>query len=244
MKVNRLKYIIILFFIGCNSFIEKDSPLDVEFYIKDGWLAFSSNLYQEAINHFNTAIETSESNSIYHFLAYIGKGWSFMYNAKTKNDSINVQKNLISSSGIYFNNALEILYDLDGELYNVNQLMDLYSGITLQLSYRAKQIAAHNINWETSNLELKTEIDSIYRKSIHYSSKIYESYFFNYDSSVTYETIILQRIENYIIIGEIDSAIFHYKDYGFDCNGYNIDYSSIVECLCITLNNGDCPFEN
>ena len=72
---------------GCTSLIEKSAPLEGNFYIQDGWLAFSSSKYEEADKHFNTAIETNDEHTIYHFLSSIGKGWTYMYNAKTKSDS-------------------------------------------------------------------------------------------------------------------------------------------------------------
>ena len=46
-----------------------------------------------------------------------------------------------------------------------------------------------------------------------------------------------------ILIGHVDSALFHYRNYGFECNGNYINEDTIIECLCITINNGDCPFE-
>ena len=120
--------------------------------------------------------------------------------------------------------------------------MNLYAGLTLHRAYSAKQKAVNEILWETLNSELGNEIDVLYRQSIAYSHKVNSNYVFQYDSALDYENIVLLRIENYILIGEVDSALFYYRDYGFYCNGNDIDENTIIECLCITLNNGDCPF--
>ena len=71
-------------FSSCNSLNEEEVKLEGDFYIQDGWLAFLSENYKEANNYFDIAIETNISGSLYHFKSYIGKGWSYLYNAKTK----------------------------------------------------------------------------------------------------------------------------------------------------------------
>ena len=236
-------YLSFLILFGCNSLVEQTTPLKGDFYIRDGWLAFTSERYDEANKHFNTAIETNEIGSIYHLLSSIGKGWAFMYNAKTSYDSITVAENLVDSSGVNFNTALNILPQLDDSLFVENDVMNLYFGLTLQCAYSAKQKAANEINWETTNSNLNDKIDSLYRQSIAYSLYIDSLFTFQYDSNLDYEDIILLKIENYILIGAIDSAVFYYQSYGFECNGNEIDDDSIIECLCFAINDGSCPFE-
>jgi len=241
--IKQLTYLSILILWGCNTLKEQTAQLEGDFYIQDGWLAFSSKKYEEADKHFNTAIETNDERSIYHFLSSIGKGWTYMYNAKTKSDSVFVAENMVILSGNYFDAALSILPELDNNLIETNDLMNLYSGLTLQRAYSAKQKAANEILWETENFELGSEIDALYKQSITYSYEIDSEYAFKYDSELEYEDILLIRIENYIFIGEIDSALFNYKNYGFECNGNDINEDSIIECLCITINDGICPFD-
>jgi len=238
-----LIYLSTLILWGCNTLEEQDAPLQGDFYIQDGWLAFISKKYEEADQHFNTAIETNDERSIYHFLSSIGKGWTYMYNAKTKSDSVLVADNMVVSSGNSFDVALSILPELDDNLFGTNDLMNLYFGLTLQRAYSAKRKGANGIYWETENLDLSDELDSLYQQSITYGFHIESSFIFQYDTSLAYEDIILLRIENYILIGEIDSAIFYYEEYGFECNGNDINENSIIECLCITMNNGSCPFD-
>ena len=93
------------------------------------------------------------------------------------------------------------------------------------------------------NSELSDEIEMLYRQSIAYSFKVESPFIFQYDSNLDYEEIIVLRIENYLLIGEIDSAVFYYTDYGLECNGNEVNNDSIIECLCNTINDGDCPFD-
>ncbi len=60
--------------------------------------------------------------------------------------------------------------------------------------------------------------------------------------AIDYEDIILLRIENYILTGEVDSSIFYYNEYGFDCSQAVTEYT-IIECLCEVINDGNCPFD-
>ena len=54
----------ILILWGCNVLVEQTTPLKGDFYIQDGWLAFSSKQYEEADKHFNYAIATNDEYSI------------------------------------------------------------------------------------------------------------------------------------------------------------------------------------
>ena len=86
------------------------------------------------------------------------------------------------------------------------------------------------------------ENDILYRQSIAYSFYIENPFVFQYDTSFDYEELILLRIENYILIGEIGSAIDNYNEYGFDCSQAETEYT-IIECLCEVINDGNCPFD-
>ena len=236
-----LTYLSILILWGCNVLVEQTTPLKGDFYIQDGWLSFSSKQYYEADKHFNTARETNDERSIYHFLSSIGKGWTYLYNAKTKSDSIVVAETLVNQSGGNFDLALSILPELDDDLYNENDKMNLYAGITLQRAYSAKQKSANEVHWETENIDLSDEIDSLYQQSIEYSLFVEPHFIFQYDTSLDYKDIILTRIENYILIGEIDKADSTFTANEFKCS-QTVTVNTIIECLCEVINDGDCPF--
>ena len=78
-----IAYISILILWGCNTLLEQTTPLEGDFYIQDGWLAFTSKKYDEADKHFKTAIETSDHGSFVHFLSFVGLGWTHIYKAHT-----------------------------------------------------------------------------------------------------------------------------------------------------------------
>ena len=156
--MKRLIYLSILIMWSCDALVEESTPLDGEFYIQDGWMAFLSKEYIEADRFFSTAIENNEERSLYHFLSSIGRGWAYMYNAKTKYDSVLVAENLVQLSGEAFDIALSIINDLDNNSYYVKDEMNLYAGLTIQRALHAKQKSANQANWETLNSELYNEI--------------------------------------------------------------------------------------
>ena len=56
---------------------------------------------------------------------------------------------------------------------------------------------------------------------------------FQYDSDISFENIVLLRIENYILIGDFESAVYDYNKHGFDCAG-----NEIYPCLDVTCDEG------
>ena len=109
--MNRIAYMSILMVWGCTSLIEKSAPLEGNFYIQDGWLAFSSKKYEEADKHFNTAIETNDSGSVFHFLSLVGLGWTNIYKAQMIEET--------SSNG-YVNNAGKNFNAANNLMLNIN----------------------------------------------------------------------------------------------------------------------------
>ena len=242
--IKKIIYISCLFIWGCDSLEEQAESLDGEFYIQDGWMAFSSQQYIEADLIFSTAIENNEKRSKFHLLSSIGKGWSYLYNARTKSD-ISQVTSLLIQSGASYDIALDIKNEIDSSLFIKEDEMNLFAGLTIQRATYAKQISLNQTNWESINSELSEQIDSLYRESNYFSSLVDKNYIFKYDQSRNYKDILLIKIENHLLLGEIDSAIFYYKDYEFsDCNDDQIDSSTILECLCLSMNDGICPIED
>ena len=73
----------------------------------------------------------------------------------------------------------------------------------------------------------------LYRQSIHYGLNLDSTFIFQYDQNTDYQDILLLRINNYVFIGEIDSALFYYNIYGnnfgFECTDTNIN--NIIDCI-------------
>ena len=111
--IKYIKIIIIIFSFGCNNLLEESKPLKGDFYIQDGWLAFSSENYEVADKHFNTAIESNDSGSVFHFLSLIGLGWSNIYKAQKNGETSSngfvkiAGENLSAANDILLNLSIE-----------------------------------------------------------------------------------------------------------------------------------------
>ena len=253
--MNRIAYISILMVWGCTSLIEKSAPLEGNFYIQDGWLAFSSSKYEEADKHFNTAIETNDSGSVFHFLSLVGLGWTNIYKAQiTEETSSN---GLVKNAGEIFDTALnimlninigEITLDLHEDYFNGRSHM--YAGLALQRSYYAKQLAANELTWETTNATLSDTVRILYEESVEFSEQLESNFVFQHDLKLKFNDILILRTENYLILGNIEEAILSYGQIDFDQLGFEVneeciqgvDASTLVECLCLVSHNGTCPF--
>ena len=119
--------------------------------------------------------------------------------------------------------------------------MNLYAGLSIQRAYSAKQQSLGEINWESTNYNLSSKIDTLYRESIFFSFELSDDFIFQYDKSLDYIDILLLRIENYLLIGEFDSAIQEFANSEFECS-LDISDETIIECLCMISGSGICPF--
>ena len=251
-----LTYLSILILWSCNALVEQTTPLSGDFYIQDGWLAFSSSKYEEADKHFYTVIETNDSGSVFHFLSLVGLGWSNIYKAQmieeTSNGYIkNAGNNLNAANNLMLNiNIEEITLDLN-EDYS-NGITDMYAGLALQRSYFAKEKSVNKIAWETTNEALSDTVRILYEESIDFSIQLESDYIFQHDVKLTYNDILVLRTENYLILGNIEEAILSFNQIDFDQLGFEVneackqgvdfDSSKLIECLCIVSHNGFCPF--
>ncbi len=238
--IKRMAYISILIFWGCNTLLEQTTPLDGEFYIQDAWLAFTSRNYDEADKHFNTAIETTDSGSVVHFLSSVGLGWTHIYKAHNLQETSD--NGWVKSAGDNFDYALNILFELNGNSPDISDVNNLYAGLTLQRAYYAKQKAANEMGWETTNKSLSDIVRILYEESIEFSKNLDSTFIFKHDFSLTYNDIILLRIGNYILLGYMDEAVEEFNQSGFDCEK-EVNKETIIECLCAASNGGVCPFD-
>ena len=249
--INRIAYISILMVLGCNFLIEKSAPLDGDFYIQDGWLAFSSSRYEEADKHFNTAIETNDSGSVFHFLSLVGLGWSNIYKAQAIEETSsngyvkNAGENLNAANNLMLNiNIEEITLDLHGDYYIGRS--HLFAALALQRSYYAKQLAANGVISETISNTVRT----LYEESVEFSEQLENDFVFQHDVNLRFNDILVLRTENYLILGNIEEAILSFNQIDFDQLDFEVneeckqgvDSSKLVECLCLVSHNGTCPF--
>ena len=241
--------------LGCNFLIEKSAPLDGDFYIQDGWLAFSSSRYEEADKHFNTAIETNDSGSVFHFLSLVGLGWSNIYKAQAIEETSsngyvkNAGENLNAANNLMLNiNIEEITLDLREDYFNGRSHM--YAGLVLQRGYYAKQKAANELTWETTNATLSDTVKILYEESVEFSNQLDSNFVFQHDLKLKFNDILLLRTENYLILGNMKEAILSFNQIDFDQLGFevnaeckqDVDAGTLGECLCLVSHNGTCPF--
>ena len=239
--IKRITYISILILWGCNTLVEQTTPLEGDFYIQDGWLAFTSRKYDQADKHFNTAIETNDSGSVVHFLSLVGLGWTNIYKAYLNQEtSVN---GFVKSAGENFDHALNLLSELTGNPIDYSDVDNLYAGLALQRAYFAKQKSANGTGWETTNQSLSDTVRILYEESIEFSKNLDSTFIFKHDFSLTYNDIILLRIGNYILLGYLGEAIEEFKRADFECSDQVVNEETIIECLCAASNGGICPFD-
>ena len=230
--MNRIVYISIIMVWGCNALIEKSAPLNGDFYIQDGWIAFSSKQYEDANKHFNTAIETNDSGSVFHFLSLVGLGWSKIYKAQMTEETSsngyvkNAGENLNAANNLVPNLNIEVI---TLELYEdyFNGITDMYAGLALQRSYFAKQKSVNENAWETTNESLSDTIRTFYEESVEFSKQLENDFVFQHDLKLKFNDILILRTGNYLILGNIEEAILSYGQIDFDQLGFEVN----EECI-------------
>jgi len=238
--IKRITYISILILWGCNTLVEQTTPLEGDFYIQDGWLAFTSRKYDQADKHFKTAIETNDSGSVVHFLSLVGLGWTHIYKAYLNQEtSVN---GFVKSAGENFDYALNLLPELTGNPIDYSDVDNLYAGLALQRAYFAKQKSANGTGWETTNQSLSDTVRILYEESIEFSKNLDSTFIFKHDFSLIFNDIILLRIGNYILLGYMDEAVQEFNQSDFECEQI-VNEETIIECLCAPSNGGVCPFD-
>ena len=225
--MNRIAYISILILWGCNSLIEKTAPLEGEFYIQDGWLAFSSQKYEKADKHFNTAIETNDSGSVFHFLSLVGLGWTNIYKAQAMEETSS--NGLVKNAGEIFDAALNIMLNINIEEITLDLREDyfngrshMYAGLVLQRGYYAKQII-----WEPSNATLSDTVRILYEESVEFSNQLDSNFVFQHDLKLKFNDILLLRTANYLILGNMEEAILSFSQIDFN----QLDFEVNEECI-------------
>ena len=149
---------------------------------------------------------------------------------------------LVKSAGENFDHALNLLSELTGNPIDYSDVDNLYAGLTLQRAYYAKQKAANEIGWETTNKSLSDTVRILYEESIEFSKNLDSTFIFKHDFSLIFNDIILLRIGNYILLGYMDEAVEEFNQSDIDCE-QEVNEETIIECLCAASNSGDCPFD-
>ena len=126
----------------------------------------------------------------------------------------------------------------------------MYAGLSFQRGYYAKQKAANELTWETTNATLSDTVRILYEESVEFSNQLDSNFVFQHDLKLKFNDILLLRTENYLILGNMEEAILSFSQIDFDQLDFEIneackqgvDASTLVECLCLISHNGTCPF--
>jgi len=255
MRILRLIGLVFLFQ-GCEALLEQSSPLEGKFFIEDGWIAFETKNYVTADKHFSTAIYQNANDSLILFQSHVGLGWTNLYQGR---QNYELKSNgYVQASGVQFSMAKSIMLSME-EKNNQDSVpefimnkIDLYAGLSYQKAYLARQLSLNGTLWESVNSDHADSIKILILESISHSENLAEDYIFSHDSSLVFHDIVLLRIENYLILGDLTTAAAHYNEldkssFTFEISeecGTQITEEKIIECTCILLNHGDCPFGN
>ncbi|MDP6853841.1 MAG: hypothetical protein QF472_07805 [Candidatus Marinimicrobia bacterium] len=242
--------------LGCEALLEQTSPLEGTFFIEDGWIAFETQNFDTADKHFSTAISQNETDSLILFQSHVGLGWTKLYKGREVLETD--AQGFIHYSGIQFKIAQSIMSAMEGNMmydtipeFILNKI-DLNAGLSYQNAYMARLLSLNGTLWESANSTLSDSINQMIFESISYSENLAEDFIFRHDSSLVFHDIVLLRVENYILLGDLTSATTHYNEmdkttFSFEISeecSVPITEEKIIECTCILINHGDCPFGN
>lgn len=229
--------IIIIFHFACDSFDEGSELLEANYYIQDGWLAFTLGDYIEAKDLFNTAL-LADDDTVYQFLSFVGLGWTHTYHAKSllfTEEGYRVEE-LRDSAGVEYLNAANILsayfppesMDEQLEIQFLDGEAGYYAGSALHYYYMAKQASANDGSWSTA--------DSLYRLVLELSAALLDiapEFLFPFDFTLDYNDIHIYRAQVYIMLNDpnsLDMAVNEFNESDYDCL-LGIETSTILECI-------------
>ena len=254
----RMQYIIGVIFLslGCEALLEQTSQLEGKFFIEDGWIAFETKNYDMADKHFSTAISQNETDSLILFQSHVGLGWTRLYKGREVFEMD--PQEFVHNSGVQYGIAKSIMSSMEENLlYDtipefIFNKIDLFAGLSLQTAYMARILSLNGTLWESTNSALLDSINHLIIKSISYGENLSDDFIFRHDSSLVFHDILLLRVENYILLGDLMTATTYYNEmdkttFSFEISeecSVNINEEKIIECTCILINNGDCPFGN
>jgi hypothetical protein len=207
---------------------EQTVPLSGIFYVFEGWNAFMEQDYDRAQELFSATLladEGSEAN--YYDHAYAGLGWTAIYKAngfedttKTYEEISMIKKDLRDEGKNHFQSAHELvnlkinLNQLDSSLNQLNEIdLSLYQNILAGEIFNLRyQAFLKEVEFYTQGFN-----DEIWSDALDYSRQVidesvdfisrFENYKFQYDEKRNVAQIRLLKVQSYILLGNIESAI-------------------------------------
>ena len=198
-------YISLFFIYSCDNLGEEAGQLDYNGLLAEGWSNFMQGDYDRAGEFFLNILEIDPSLIFYYSDAYLGLGWSAIYNAKNisgiDSTSFSERFELRKSAKQWFFNAIDEIDSYTGEEpLPSNLLTDLYAG----LSYTYSSLILYN---ELDPYMIDEDTDDLVNSALEYSDLVLssnENYLFIYDpEAINANSLHLLRaqlmleIENY-----------------------------------------------
>jgi len=205
--MKRYFYILILFLFSCDELLEQSGPLSYETLIAEGWSYFIDGNYNMSEELFSEVLDIDPSFVPYYSEAFLGLGWSNLYNAKNllgaSVDDFYQRLALRDSAHVLLMLAYDEISEYSGnendELFLLNLKPDLYAG----LSYAISSLILYEDYYGD-------EADELVNNALSYSDSLLAlepDYFFTYDSSnINANSIHLLRAQLYLEIDEYDLA--------------------------------------
>tara|TARA_B110000438_G_scaffold104615_1_gene103241 strand:+ start:555 stop:1292 length:738 start_codon:yes stop_codon:yes gene_type:complete len=213
---------------ACEKLEEQTAPLSGIFYIFEGWNAFMEQDYDRAKELFSGALLADEgSGTNYYDHAYAGLGWTAIYKANEFEDTTKtyeqisiIKKDLRDEGKNHFQSAHELvnlkinLNQLDSSLNQLDEIdLFLYQNILAgEISNLRYQALLKEVEFYTEGFN-----DEVWSDALDYSQQVidesedfisrFENYKFQYDEKRNVAQIRLLKVESYILLGNIESAV-------------------------------------
>ena len=201
-------YILLFLIYSCDDLGEQSGPLDYDGLISEGWSNFMQGNYNKSEEFFLNILEIDPSLVSYYSDAYLGLGWSAIYNAKNisgaDSTSFSDRFELRQSAKEWFYNAIDEIDSYTGEEPFPNNLTsDLYAG----LSYTYSSLILYN---ELDPFMINEDTDDLVNSALEFSELVLladENYSFLYDpETINSNSIHLLRAQLFLEIEEYDQA--------------------------------------
>lgn len=202
-------YILILFFYSCNDLTEESGPLDYNGLITEGWNNFMQGDYSKSQEFFNDVLDTDESLIPYYSEAYLGLGFSKLFEAKdisgTDSLSFITRFNLRGQAKDYF---FEVIDELDSyageEPIPDNLILDLNAG----LAYTYSSLVLYN---EFDPYMLTGNTEEFVASALSYSELVISddsNYLFTYSpENINSNSLHLLRAQLFLQIEDYNQAL-------------------------------------
>jgi len=207
---------------------EQTAALSGMFYVFEGWNEFMAKDYDSAKELFLATLladEGSETN--YYDHAYAGLGWTATYKANEYKDTTKtyveisiIKKELRGEAKNHFQSAHELVNlkinfnQLDSSLNQLDELdlflyQNILAGEIFNLRYQAllkeDEYYKQGLNDEVWSNVLDYS-QQVIDESVDFISR-FENYNFQYDEKINVAHIRLLKVESYILLGNIESAV-------------------------------------